>query len=170
MHNNCNTLTPGSILRGNQYNYKIVKVLGQGAFGITYLAKVSLQGQLGQLDSNVCVTIKEFFMKEINGREGTNVTSSSNSKSGLFNDYKEKFAREAKNLSKLKHPNIVNVMDYFEANNTCYYVMEYLSGGDLDTLIEKRKGLSIKRRRYHPFYKADRLSPLLHASEQDASS
>ena len=137
-----NTLSSGSILSGNQYNYKIVKVLGQGAFGITYLAKVSLQGQLGQLDSNVYVTIKEFFMKEINGREGTNVTSSSNSKGGLFYNYKEKFAREAKNLSKQKHPNIVNVMDYFEANNTCYYVMEYLSGGDLDTLIEKRGRLS----------------------------
>lgn len=137
-----NALSPSSVLCGSQYNYKIEKVLGQGAFGITYLAKVSLQGQLGQLDSNVCVTIKEFFMKEINGREGTNVTSSSSSKGGIFYDYKVKFAREAKNLSKLKHPNIVNVMDYFEANNTCYYVMEYLSGGDLDTLIEKQGGLS----------------------------
>ena len=137
-----NTLSPGSVLNGNQYNYKIEKVLGQGTFGITYLAKVSLQGQLGQLDINVHVTIKEFFMKEINGREGTSVTASSTGKGGLFYDYKQKFAREAKNLSKLKHPNIVNVMDYFEANNTCYYVMEYLSGGDLDTLIEKRGGLS----------------------------
>ena len=137
-----NTLSPGSVLNGNHYNYKIEKVLGQGTFGITYLAKVSLQGQLGQLDSNVHVTIKEFFMKEINGREGTSVTASSTGKGGLFYDYKQKFAREAKNLSKLKHPNIVNVMDYFEANNTCYYVMEYLSGGNLDTLIEKRGGLS----------------------------
>ena len=141
MNTSYNTLSQGAILHSSQYNYKIEKVLGQGAFGITYLANVSLQGQLGQLDSNVYVTIKEFFMKEINGREGTNVTSSSSSKGGLFYNYKEKFAREAKNLSKLKHPNIVNVMDYFEANNTCYYVMEYLSGGDLDTLIEKRRGL-----------------------------
>lgn len=136
-----NYLSSGTILHGNQYNYKIARVLGQGNYGITYLANLSLQGQLGQLDSNVYVTIKEFFMKEINGREGTNVTSSSKTKGGLFYDYKEKFAREAKNLSKLKHPNIVNVMDYFEANNTCYYVMEYLSGGDLDTLIEKLGGL-----------------------------
>lgn len=137
-----NTLSPGSVLKGNHYNYNIEKVLGQGTFGITYLAKVSLQGQLGQLDSNLHVTIKEFFMKEINGREGTSVTASSTGKGGLFYDYKQRFAREAKNLSKLKHPNIVNVMDYFEANNTCYYVMEYLSGGDLETLIEKRGGLS----------------------------
>ena len=138
---NSNTLTLGSILHSERYNYEIEKVLGQGTFGITYLAKVVLQGQLGQLDINAYVAVKEFFMKEINGREGTNVTSSSISKGGLFDDYKRKFAREAKNLSKLKHPNIVNVMDYFEENNTCYYVMEFLSGGDLDTLIVKRGGL-----------------------------
>ena len=135
------TLSIGSELHGNQYKYKIEKVLGQGTFGITYLAEVVLQGQLGQLDSHAYVAVKEFFMKEINGREGTSVTSSSNTQGGLFYEYKEKFAREAKNLSKLKHPNIVKVMDYFEENNTCYYVMEFLSGGDLDTLIVKRCGL-----------------------------
>lgn len=135
-------LQQGILLYGNQYHYKIEKVLGQGAFGITYLASVTMQGALGSLDTNVKVTIKEFFMKEINGREGTSVTASSTGKGGLFYDYKQKFSREAKNLSKLKHSNIVKVMDYFEANNTCYYVMEFLSGGDLDTLIEQRGGLS----------------------------
>lgn len=132
----------GYVLKSKLYNYRIEKVLGQGSFGITYLAKIELQGDLGYLESCIHVTIKEFFMKEISGREGTNVTSSSNSKGGLFYDYKEKFAREAKNLSKLKHPNIVNVMELFEANNTCYYVMEYLSGGDLDSLIEHRGKLT----------------------------
>ena len=132
----------GYVLKSKLYNYRIEKILGQGSFGITYLAKIELQGDLGYLESCIHVTIKEFFMKEISGREGTNVTSSSNSKGGLFYDYKEKFAREAKNLSKLKHPNIVNVMELFEANNTCYYVMEYLSGGDLDSLIEHRGKLT----------------------------
>lgn len=136
------TLQQGIYLQGVSYNYIIEKVLGQGAFGITYLAKLELKGGLGHLNSNFRVTIKEFFMKEINGREGTNVTSSSNSKGGLFYEYKEKFAREARNLSKLQHPNIVNVMEYFEANGTCYYVMEYLCGGDLDSMIETRGGLT----------------------------
>ena len=142
MANFYNPLPHGSVLHGNQYYYKIEKTLGQGTFGISYLAKVNLQGELGKLDSYVYVAIKEFFIKEINGREGTCVTVSSSGAGGLFYDYKQKFAREAKNLSNLKHANIVKVMDYFEDNNTCYYVMEYLSGGDLDTLIEKRKGLS----------------------------
>ena len=118
-----NTLSHGYVLKSELYNYRIENVLGQGSFGITYLAKIELQGGLGNLESSIYVTIKEFFMKEISGREGTTVTSSVNSKDGLFYEYKEKFAREAKNLSKLKHPNIVNVMEFFEANNTCYYVM-----------------------------------------------
>ena len=137
-----NTLPQGYVLKSKLYNYRIEKVLGQGAFGITYLARMELQGGLGNLESSIHVTIKEFFMKEISGREGTSVTSSASSKGGLFYEYKAKFAREAKNLSKLKHPNIVNVMEFFEANNTCYYVMEYLSGGDLDSLIEHRGRLS----------------------------
>ncbi len=137
-----NTLPQGYVLKSKLYNYRIEKVLGQGTFGITYLARIELQGGLGNLESSIHVTIKEFFMKEISGRDGTSVTSSASSKGGLFYEYKEKFAREAKNLSKLKHPNIVNVMEFFEANNTCYYVMEYLSGGDLDSLIEHHGKLS----------------------------
>lgn len=137
-----NALDPGTRLRGTSYNYIIEKVLGQGTFGITYLAKIELQGGLGTLDSSVRVTIKEFFMREINGREGSSVTSTSNSRGGLFYEYKRKFAIEAQNLSKLKHPHIVNVMEFFEANNTYYYVMEFLGGGDLDRLIMRNGALS----------------------------
>lgn len=135
-----NSLEKGTILKGNSYSYEIVKTLGQGAFGITYLASVKMAGALGTIDANIKVAIKEFFMKEINGREGMTVTSGS--KDGLFEDYRRKFVREAKNLSKLRHPNIVNVLEAFEANNTCYYVMEYMDGGSLDELIAKRHGLS----------------------------
>lgn len=135
-----NSLTKGTILRGSSYSYEIVKTLGQGSFGITYLASVKMAGALGTIDANIKVAIKEFFMKEINGREGTTVTSGS--KDGLFEDYRRKFVREAKNLSKLRHPNIVNVLEAFETNNTCYYVMEYMDGGSLDELIAKRHGLS----------------------------
>lgn len=135
-----NSLEKGTILKGSSYSYEIVKILGQGAFGITYLASVKMAGALGTIDANIKVAIKEFFMKEINGREGMTVTSGS--KDGLFEDYRRKFVREAKNLSRLKHPNIVNVLEAFEANNTCYYVMEYMEDGSLDELIAKRHGLS----------------------------
>lgn len=128
-----NSLPKGTILNGKSYNYIIEKALGQGAFGITYLAKVKMQGELGSIDSNVSVAIKEFFMKDINGREDSLVTSGSNG--GLFTDYRKKFAREAENLSKLKHPNIIKVLESFENNNTIYYAMEYIDGGSLDDYI-----------------------------------
>ena len=76
-----NTLPTGFVLKSKLYNYRIEKVLGQGAFGITYLARIELQGGLGNLESSIHVTIKEFFMKEISGREGTLVTSSASSRS-----------------------------------------------------------------------------------------
>ena len=49
--------------------------------------------------------------------------------------------REAINLSKLKHPNIIKVIESFEANNTIYYAMEYIDGGSLDDYIKKNHGL-----------------------------
>ncbi len=130
-----NSLPKGTVLKGKSYNYVIEKALGQGTFGITYLAKVKMQmqGELGSIDSNVNVAIKEFFMKDINGREDSLVTSGSNG--GIFTDYRKKFAREAENLSKLNHPNIIRVLESFESNNTIYYAMEYIDGGSLDDYI-----------------------------------
>ncbi|MCD7720812.1 MAG: protein kinase [Prevotellaceae bacterium] len=49
--------------------------------------------------------------------------------------YREKFVGEALKLSRMEHPNIVRVMETFEANNTVYYSMEYISGGSLDDHI-----------------------------------
>ena len=116
------SLQTGFLLKGNSYNYQIERVLGQGSFGITYLASVKMEGALGSIDVNIKVAIKEFFMRDINGRSDATVTSGS--KGGIYDDYRRKFAREALNLSKLQHPNIIKVIESFEANNTIYYVME----------------------------------------------
>ena len=104
-----NTLQTGFLLNGNSYIYKIERVLGQGSFGITYLASVKMAGALGAIDANIKVAIKEFFMRDINGRSDATVTSGS--KGGIYDDYKSKFIREAVNLSKLQHPNIIKVIE-----------------------------------------------------------
>ena len=134
-------LKQGSTLKGGKY--KIVKMLGQGTFGITYLAqtRISMDGQLGKMDVNVNVTIKEFFMSDLNNlsADGTNVEKTS---STLVKNYLSKFRREAENLAKLHHPNIVKVLEVFDENNTTYYVMEYIDGETIDDLIKSKGHLS----------------------------
>lgn len=139
---NNHALKQNTILYGKSHTYTIERVLGQGSFGITYLAmtQVKVSGALGELETTIQVAIKEFFMKDINGREENTVTCGS--RGGVYYDYKKKFSREAENLSKLNHPHIVKVLEYFEANNTVYYAMEYVDGGNLDAYITQQKGLT----------------------------
>ena len=60
----------------------------------------------------------------------------------LVEQYKRKFIKEARNLARLSHPNIINVIDVFEENDTVYYVMPYLSGGSLQDYIKSRGAIS----------------------------
>ena len=131
---NNDVLAPGTVLQGSRYSYTIKKVLGRGSFGITYQATITLQGELGAITSKVA--LKEFYMSDINGREGSQVTSGN--KMGMVQDYRKKFVREALNLGEVNHENIINVMEVFEANGTVYYAMQYIEGGSLDDYIKKR--------------------------------
>ena len=131
-------LSSGIMLKGNAYTYRIERTLGSGTFGITYLATI-LSGA-GALDGKVHVCIKEFFMHDVNGREGSAVTAST--KNGLWNDYRQKFEREARRLAAVKHPGVVQVLEAFNQNNTSYYSMEYLGGGSLDGYITKKGHLT----------------------------
>ena len=131
-------LSSGIMLKGNAYTYRIERTLGSGTFGITYLATI-LSGA-GALDGKVHVCIKEFFMHDVNGREGSAVTAST--KNGLWNDYRKKFEREARRLAAIKHPGVVQVLEAFNQNNTSYYSMEYLGGGSLDGYIKKKGHLT----------------------------
>lgn len=136
------SLKIGTILHGKSYDYNIVKTLGQGTFGITYLGSVKMKGALGSLDSELLVAVKEFFMRDFNGRQESSVTYSS--KDGAFAYYKSKFINEANNLSKLQNPGIIKVIELFEENQTAYYVMEYVSNGSLDEQIKVKGRLSSK--------------------------
>lgn len=124
----------GTKLQSKNYTYEIKDVLGQGSFGITYLAELIINGTLGSL-GGLKVAVKEFFMKDINGRNETAVTAGS--KGGIYEKYKDKFKKESQHLSELKHPNIVKVFEAFEENNTCYYSMEYVEGTNLNAYIKQ---------------------------------
>lgn len=102
-------LKSGSLLQGGKY--KIEKVLGQGGFGITYQAitQVEVKGPLGVIRTEVSVAIKEFFMKDLCNRDEhtSQVSVPSSGSIQQVDNYRKKFRKEAQNLSKLNHPNIV---------------------------------------------------------------
>ncbi len=103
--------------------YKIKSTLGQGGFGITYLAHDR------SLDRDVA--IKEFMPHGMATRSDDYTIHSVkvDDESGCTLEWGlERFIREAKTLSKFNHPNIVRVHTVFEANNTAYMVMSYEKG------------------------------------------
>lgn len=143
MQSSIHTLSCGTILHGHSYNYQIKGVLGHGAFGITYLASICLKGELGILNSNVSVAIKEFFLQDVSARSSSGDIYEPSPNSIAYK-YGKKFKKEALNLARLNHQNIVKVLESFEENNTYYYVMEYIEGSSLDAYILEKGGLPEK--------------------------
>lgn len=130
-------LTEGTTLKDGKYTIK--KVLGKGSFGITYLAsaKFKIKESLGEIEVTSDVAVKEFFMSDISSRS-ENSSFVEGSSSSIFTNYRHKFRKEAENLSKLEHPNIVHVYDVFDENKTSYYVMEYIKGQSLDEYVSEK--------------------------------
>ena len=113
-------LPPRTILENK---YLIGKVLGQGGFGITYLA--------WDLNLNVKLAIKEYFPQELATRAaGHSQVSAYTGSMGTQYEYGlDKFLQEARTLAQFEgHPNIVSVRDFFKANGTAYFVMSYVDG------------------------------------------
>lgn len=129
-------LKQGTLLQGGKY--KIGKCIGQGSFGITYLAKMKsiICGNKGQTTMWVDVAVKEFFMKDFNSRQPDGSLNEMTDNS-IVEKYKKDFKREANNLSKMNHPGVVDILDTFEENNTCYLVMTYIDGESLDAYISR---------------------------------
>ena len=111
--------------------YEILQTLGQGGFGITYLAEQVLLGRK--------VTIKEFFMKDCCERDGDSyvVSVPTQNNRALVDRFKVKFLREAQMIASMSHPGIVKILDVFQENETAYYVMDYLPGGSLADIVKK---------------------------------
>lgn len=135
------SLSIGSTLQNGKY--EIIKVLGQGGFGITYLAVHTL------LDKKVA--IKKFFPKDFCDRDNdtSHITLGTSSSAGLVYKLKVKFIKEAKNIAKLNHPNIVPIQDIFEENNTAYYLMDYIEGESLGDIIKRNGALTEERAIYY---------------------
>jgi len=123
--------------------YRIENKIGQGGFGITYTARwyQEARGAMGSVSNAFfTVVIKEFFWKQYCNRDpdGYTVSVSSSEGKNLIAQFKEKLKKEGKIISKLRHPNIVSILNIFEENNTAYLVMEHIEGESLSDIIKKR--------------------------------
>lgn len=105
--------------------------LQSGGFGITYIARDSLARQ---------VVVKECYPAELCRRDGLRVMPSRRAAEKQFRAIKNQFIREARQLAKLVHPNIVAVHQVFEENNTAYMALDKIKGIDLITLVEEEPG------------------------------
>ncbi len=113
--------------------YLVGRVLGQGGFGITYLA----------LDQGLetKVAVKEYLPRDLAGQHpnGKTVSVYTEKEEELFRFGRERFIQEARTLAKFDHPNVVRVRSVFEENGTACLVMDYYDGLTLADYIERLK-------------------------------
>jgi len=120
------TLQPGEMLNW----YRIERILGRGGFGVIYLATDT------NLDHQVA--IKEYIPSDVATRSGdSKVLPITEEHGDIYRWGMDRFIKEARNLVKFKHPNIVRVMSVFQENNTAYMVMEFEEGHDLRAHLRK---------------------------------
>ncbi len=115
--------------------YRIEKVLGVGGFGLTYLA---LDGNL-----NLKVALKEFLPDDVATRGADHsIRPRSPDSADSFGWGKQRFLDESRTVASFRHPHIVRVMRFFEANGTAYMVMEFVEGAALPDWVKTRRPLS----------------------------
>jgi serine/threonine protein kinase len=114
--------------------YRIERLLGVGGFGLTYLAT--------DANLNLKVALKEYLPGDIALRaQDQSITPSSPDKADDFQWGKGRFLDESRTLASFRHPNIIRVMRFFEANGTAYMVMEYVEGAPLPDWLKPRRPL-----------------------------
>lgn len=136
-------LPVGTILN----RYRIDRIIGEGGFGVTYLAMEPVQQSY--------VAIKEYFPKRFANRQGgssTIVPNRSIADQRVFQWGLKRFVDEAKVLARLDHPSIIKVQRYFELHGTAYLVMDYCDGKPLDKYVEE--GSEVSPRRIFQIYTA----------------
>ncbi len=114
-------------------NYVISKTLSRGGFSYVYLAK--------EVESGQRVILKEYMPSKLAKRDAEmRVVAIGDETNEYFTHGRKLFLQEAKALAGLKHPNIVDVINFFSANGTVYIVMVYEQGHNLHSYIKKHRG------------------------------
>lgn len=113
--------------------YRISRAIGKGGFSLIYLAVDDETGDE--------VVIKEYLPKKLARRDAAmRLVPLDKKQAERVYRGRKLFFGEAKTLASLRHPNIVQVLGFFLANNTAYLVMQYERGKNLGTYVHERKG------------------------------
>jgi serine/threonine protein kinase len=127
-------LRPGTPLSSADglLSYFVGMVLGAGSFGITYLAWDRHQ--------YARVAIKEYLPRDLAGRasNGSSVRPHVDQDRSVFEHGLTRFRQEAEALRHFRHPNVVEVLAVFQANDTAYLVMPYYEGATLGTYLDRK--------------------------------
>ena len=112
-------LPPGTRLR----QYRIVRLLGHGGFGLTYLAE---DAKLGRK-----VAIKELLPTDfaIRATDGTTVVARSQGSKGDFEWARQRFVEEGRTLAGLDHLSILRIFEIFEQHGTAYLLLPRVAPG-----------------------------------------
>lgn len=143
-------LPPGTVLRSPHASYTVLRVLGVGGFGITYLVEGVYK--FGNIPVKTNFAIKEHFISsKCSRRTNTQSIEFSAPVAATVEKSRKAFIKEACRVHDvgIDHTNIVKINEVFEANNTAYYVMEYLDGETLEQYVQRRGAL--------PYQEADRI-------------
>jgi len=126
MSHDPHALPAGTVIAG----YRIVRALGAGGFGITYEGESPVTGRR--------VAIKEFFPRGIASRDDATRIAYSKQDDEIVSWALKRFADSTNRLAKLKHPNIIEVLNYVADNGTGYMVMEHVEGQTLEDWLKGR--------------------------------
>ncbi|MBQ3584877.1 MAG: PASTA domain-containing protein [Lachnospiraceae bacterium] len=145
-------INPGNVIKGENSNYTIGKVLGSGSFGVTYVAWDNVLERK--------VAIKEYMPSEYSTRaSGQTMVKITEEKREFFSKGMEKFIEEARKLAKFEEDGIVRIFDHFYQNDTAYIVMEYLDGITLTEYLEQNGKMN-------PKMAVDMLMPVMNSLEK----
>lgn len=150
-------LPRNTVLTSDKDEYTLLDTLGRGGFGIVYSALDKQQEH---------VAIKEYFPVTLAQRAADQMTvipiSNKKDSTKFFEEQKRRFFEEAEKMRRFKaDPNIVNVYDCFEANDTAYFVMEFISGKTFEQVLNSVPGHKMKLK-----YVLKNLSPLIDVLER----
>jgi aurora kinase len=117
---------PENVLRGLESEPKIsdfilLKELGAGSFGRVLLVQHK-------------ITQAKYAIKAIDKRNTANIQE------------KPYFRREIEIMYRVHHPNVVKLFGHFEDNNYCYFIMEYIAGGNIYSLVPKSRSISTQQK------------------------